>query len=135
MIVSSLTSFNIFPYFKLLKTPPNQRFPNLKNPILAILSLYTNKMLLCYIDKSHILYIFEIFRRLKHNMLWSSIHHSDFPITTQSQKRHSTFIFFLTILFIRMNAAFNLTINKLKLSTIQTKFTLIIMEKIHKQDG
>ncbi len=60
-IVSSSTPFNIFPNFRLPKTPSNQRFQKSKHLILAILSLYTNKMVLCYIDKTHILYIFMIF--------------------------------------------------------------------------
>lgn len=60
-IVSSSSPFNIFPYFRLLKSPSNQRFPKSKYLTLAILSLYTNKMVLCYIDKCHILYIFMIF--------------------------------------------------------------------------
>lgn len=61
-IVSSSSPFNTFPYFRLPKSPSNQRFPISKTPILTILSLYTNKMVLCYLDKTHILYIFMIFQ-------------------------------------------------------------------------
>jgi hypothetical protein len=60
-IVSSLTPFNIFPFFRLPKIPSNQRFSESETPILVILSLYNNKMVLCYIDKSRILYIFMFF--------------------------------------------------------------------------
>ena len=87
-IVSSLTPFNIFPYIRLPKSPSNQRFSNSKTPILAILSSYTNKMILCYIDKTHILYTFVIFKRFLYNMLWSSMHHSDFLMYIQSTSKY-----------------------------------------------